>query len=90
MPLAAAQTRATERDAFIERDVVADFCRLADQHAHSVIDEEALTDRRSGVDFDTRCKPDEIGEEARNDRNVGAPQFVNEAMRGDRVEAGIT
>ena len=39
--------RAAERDALIDRHVVADLGGLADHHAHAVIDEEAPADLRA-------------------------------------------
>lgn len=40
MALAAFFARAAERDTLIQRNVIADFARFADDHAHGVIDEE--------------------------------------------------
>ena len=46
--LAAFFARAAERDALIQRDVIADFARFADNHAHGVVDEETTADFRGG------------------------------------------
>ena len=45
--LAAREARAAERDALVERHVVADLGRLADHDAGAVVDEERLADPRA-------------------------------------------
>ena len=46
--------------------VVAHFCRLADDHAHAVVDEEALADLCTRMDFDAGEKPAKVRNEARD------------------------
>ena len=53
MALALLPARATQRDAVIERAVIADDGGFSDHHAHAVIDEEAVPDLRPGVNLDT-------------------------------------
>ena len=52
MALALVPRSAAQRDAVIERAIVADFGGLAHHHAHAVIDEHAAADGGAGVDFD--------------------------------------
>ena len=54
-----------------QQHVVADLRGLTDDHAHAVVDEEALTDLRSRVDLDTGevCGRPETGRAPRS----GAP-----------------
>ena len=65
MTLDAIEARPTQRDALIERHVVADLGRLADHDAHPVVDEDALTERRPGMDLDAGQKAYELREKAR-------------------------
>src|SRR5215469_18753315 len=44
---------ATEGDALVNRDVVADDAGLANDYGHTVIDAEAASDLSAGVDFDS-------------------------------------
>ena len=63
--LAGGEAGAAERDALVERHVVADLGRLADHHAGAVVDEQPLADSRGGVDLDA-------GERAREHRDQRA------------------
>ena len=53
MPLLSRQRRAAERHALVDRAVIADLGRLADDDAHPVVDEDAPADRRARMDLDT-------------------------------------
>ncbi len=57
MALPALVARAAQRYTLVEEHVIADFGRLADHHAQAVIDEQALADLRSGMNFNARQKP---------------------------------
>ena len=46
--LAGLEPGAAQRDALIERHVVADFGRLADHDAHPVVDEQPVADCAAG------------------------------------------
>ena len=54
MALLLLQGRPAKDDPFIDQTVVSNLGRLADHHPHSVIDEEASADGRSGMDFNPR------------------------------------
>ena len=73
------ERRAAERDALVDRAVVADLGRLADHDAHAVVDEDAPADLRARMDLDA-------GEEARQVRDE-APHPV-QAVRPAPVRAG--
>src|ERR1043165_2204865 len=64
MALDALGTGAAEGDALVEHDVVADFGSFTDDHAHTVIDEEAAADDGAGMDFDAGEKAREVHEAA--------------------------
>ena len=87
MALAGGKAGAAQRDALIERHVVADVGRLADHHPRAVVDEEALSDARGGVDLDTGERASEHRDHARQDRHLGALQRVCDAVGEQRMDA---
>ena len=74
MAFAGRPGRAAERDAVIERHVIADLGGLADDDAGAVIDEEAVSDRRARMDID-------IGEKAGQTRTAAAPESASRPHR---------
>ncbi len=78
-----------ERDALIEFDVLADFARLADHHTGSVIDEEVITNRCTGVDVDARLLMGPLGHHSRNEGDVEFDEFVSDPVNRDGFETGI-
>ncbi len=52
MPLAALLSGPAEGHALIDRYVVTDLGRLADDHTHAVVDEQAAADARARMDLD--------------------------------------
>ena len=89
MALAGREAGAAERDALIERDVVADVGGLADHHARAVVDEQALADARRGVDLDARCSARVSIESRRGSSGTPASlQRVRDAVGEQRVDAG--
>ena len=80
---------AAERNALIDRAVVADLRRLTDDDAHAVIDEDAFAQRRARIDLDARKKPADLREPARQQRNPGAVERMDKLVRGNRVKARI-
>ena len=87
--LSGTQTRASEGNALVQRHVVADLGRRADQDAHAVIDEEPAPDGGRRVDLDTGRKAHDVRKKTRQQRNAHAIEKVDDAVRGDRVEPGI-
>src|SRR4029079_13225987 len=64
MPLAGVPGSAAVRNSMIERAIVADFSGLPDHDAHAVIDEEAPSDTRAGMDFDPRQETSDVRSKA--------------------------
>ena len=89
VPLGMLQRRAAERDALIDRHVVTDDGRAADNHAGAVVNEKPPADRRAGMNIDPGRPMHELGDESRENRDLLLPERVNDAMDRDRVEAGI-
>ena len=54
MPLALLQADAAQRHAVVQRNIRANFGRLANDHAHAVINEKTRANFRSRVDFNAR------------------------------------
>jgi len=71
----------------IESDVVANLCRLADDHTHSVVNEEATTDRRPRVDFDPGKEAGDVRNHSRNDRDTAAMEPMGKTVCPDGVQA---
>jgi len=69
-----------ERDALVERHVVADLRRLADDDPGAVVDEEPLADPRRRMDLDPGPRAREHRQRARRDRHPGRVQAVRDAM----------
>ncbi len=89
MALAALQASAAEGHSLIQRAVAPDLSRLADDHAHAVIDEQPGRDLGTRVDLDAGGKAHQVGEHSRDDRDVPAIERMDEAMRDHRVQSGI-
>ena len=87
--LAALFTRAAERDALIQRDVIADFARFADDHAHGVVDEETAADFRGGVNFHARHETSELARDARQAFQAVVPQPMLDDMAPTSMQARI-
>ncbi len=49
----------------INKHIIADFCRLADYHTHTVVDKKPSADRRTGVNINTGQKPHHKRDKAR-------------------------
>ena len=89
MALALVQAGAAQRDAVIQGHILADLGRLADHHAHAVVDEQARADRRAGMDFDAGQAAHHLREPARQQFQPVHPQPVCDAVAPDGVQAGI-
>ena len=87
--LAALFTRAAERDALIQRDVIADFARFADNHTHGVVDEETATDFRSRVNFHARHETSELARDARQAFQAVVPQPMLNDVAPTSMQARI-
>jgi hypothetical protein len=84
--LARGEAGAAERDALVERDVVADLRGLADYDAGTVIDEQALADLGAGMDLDPGRGAAEHRDRARHQRHATDLQRVRDAMREQRLD----
>src|SRR5579862_8749468 len=78
-----------ERDAQVNENVVANLSGLADYHAHAVVDEETAADPGSRMDFDAGQKAGNLGDETRQNRDVGFIQAMREAVHQNRVKSGV-
>jgi hypothetical protein len=73
MALALVPGRAAQGDAVIQRAFVLDHRRLADHHAHAVVDEHAAADRRSRMDLDAGNPAREMGQRTRQPAHAMHP-----------------
>jgi hypothetical protein len=88
MALAGREARAPQRDALVERHVVADLGGLPDHDAGAVVDEERLADPRRRVDLDARRAPRDAREAARHEVQARVVQRMRDAMDQQRLHAG--
>jgi len=89
MPLAVLLAGSAERHALIERDILADNGRLANHHAHAVIDEKPAANLRSRMDFDGREQARNLRQPARQQKEIVVPQPVIHAIEPHRMQAGV-
>ena len=73
----------------IHQHVVADLGSLADDHAHAVVDEEAPTDLRAGVDLDAGDRPRDLRQQSGSQATTGfGPQTMRDPVHPDGVQPG--
>src|SRR3546814_19240390 len=92
MALAADAVRgvgAAERDALIDRDIVADLGGLADHDAETMIDEEVPADLRARMDVDRGQETRQVIDEAREEEQPRLEQPVRDAVHTDREQPRI-
>src|SRR5439155_10555718 len=67
-----------------------DLRGFADDHAHSVVDEDAAADRSAGVDFDAGEPASPVGQPARKPAEPGTPQGMHHpAMPGQGMQPRV-
>jgi len=76
-----------ECDAMVKRTVVADYGGFTDNDTGSVVDEQAIADRGSGVNFDERPRPHDLRDESGDKPPAPTPQHVGQPIPPDRVKA---
>jgi len=90
MTLPLFETGAAQRHAVIQRHVFADLGRLADDHAHAVVDEKTRADPGAGVDLDPGESTHDVGCPTRQDLEPMRPQTMPQPVPPDGVQPGIT
>ena len=89
MPLDRVQRAAAQRDTVVDHDVVADLGRLADDHAHAVVDEEPPPEPGARVDLDAGGETNPLSQHPCRQTAAGhRPQGVGAAVGPDREQAG--
>lgn len=79
----------TKRDAVVERDVIADFSRLADDDTAAVIDEQAAPDTRTGMNVDLRHESRDETHETSRVTPPPLPQTMRHAMSNHGMNARV-
>src|SRR5580658_5470858 len=67
-------TRAAQRYTLVERDVIPDDRGFADYHAHAVVDQQAASNLRAGVDLETGPEARDLRENARGQTPTAQPE----------------
>jgi hypothetical protein len=81
---------AAERDALVDRASVTHLGRLADHHAHAVVDEHVVPDRGPRMDLDAGGKARQMRDEPARDVPAARPAGMGDAVQQQRVQARIT
>ncbi len=76
-------------NALINFNVLSDNCCFADNDACSVVDKEAWTDLRAGVNVDARSVVDVFTHHAREDWNAALVELVGQSVNGECAQSGI-
>ncbi len=79
MPLTVFLSRAAQGNALVQRDIVAYDCGLANDHAHSVVDEKTSANLRARMDFDAGDQTGELRQRPGRELPAMNPQPVMEA-----------
>ena len=87
--LALVQTDAAERDAVIQRHVVADLRRFADDNAHAVINEKAVADFCARMNFDPGDAARKLRQPSSQQFQIVRPQPMRDAIRPQGVQSRI-
>ena len=89
MSLAFIPARPAERHPVIERAIVADFGGFSDHHAHTMVNEEAPADFRTGMNFNS-CKPaGKCRKKTRQPFRIEVPKPVCQMMHENRVHSRV-
>jgi len=83
------EARAAQGDTLIERHVITDFGRLADDHAGGVVYEHALAEHGSRMDVDPCEQARQLRARPRQELEVVLPQPVADAVAPDGVDARV-
>src|SRR5260221_5153806 len=89
VPLPFFPAGASEGHAMVERDIRADLGRLADHHAHAVIDEQTGTEPGAGVDLDPGEGAAKVRNEPAGPAQAQAPERVRDPVEPEGVQARI-
>ena len=89
MTLAGVCAGSAERDAVINRDVVADLGGFADHHAGGVVDEQAGAQGRTGMDVDPGQDPGDLTERAGGHLRAASPQPMADSVTPNGMHAWV-
>ncbi len=73
----------------VERHVIADLRRLANDHPHAVIDEKLAADLRSGMDFNPGQEPADVRYETPKEKKLVTPEPVGDAVDPEGMKSRI-
>ena len=89
MTLARTHRHPAQSHSVEQQDVVADLRGLTDDHAHAMVNEEALTDRRGRVDLDTGEVAGRLRQGACRESVPLVPQLVSRPVRPQGVDTRV-
>ena len=83
------QRGAAQRDAVVNGATIADHGGFANHHAHAVVDEDALANHRTGVDFNAGEPAPNVRDKTAQPLETMRPAPVRGAMPPDGVQTGV-
>ena len=89
VPFTAILAGTAQRHALIERAIVADLGRLADDNAHAVVYKKTLPDLSGGVYFNSGHKPRQLADRPGGQGMPGEVQLMCYAVGKDSMDAGV-
>lgn len=90
VPFALLVPGAAQRDALIEKHIVADFRGGPDDDAHSVVNEKTPPDCSAGVDFNPGQEAGDLRQKTGQNRDAGFIEPMRKPVKQNGVKAGIT
>jgi hypothetical protein len=75
----------TQGHALIQGDIIANFCRLANDHTGAMVNEKSASDNRTRVNFDTGKPTRNVTHKTRWPSDFSNPQSVVEAVKHNGV-----
>jgi hypothetical protein len=89
MALDGFEINSAQGDALKNQTVVTDFGRLADHHAHSMIDHESFAEFRARVNFDSSQEAPDFTKQAREEKQTISIKLVRNSMKKNGFGAWI-
>lgn len=89
MSFHATGARTTQGDSVVKNAVVTDYSRFADDHTHSVVDEESTTNLGSRVNLDPGKEPRDLGQQASQEPKAPLPELMADAMPPNCVQTRV-
>src|SRR5688572_17758046 len=89
MTLPSLLSRSSKRHTLEESHIIADLCRLANNHPHAMVDEKPAADLRRGMDFNARERTSGLANSPGNKRDAVRYQPMSHTVGQQGMKARI-